>query len=342
MLNLLIAKTESSQGILSRILCSEDYAKHKIKELDEFIKLTFNNYYDVDFIISDAETILDNSCELYSQIVKKGLASRLIVVGEVSDKDKLSVFLSDGIGCYVKDFQKSAEKISFLFEQREAEKQREFLVTEILSDNLLTKKVKQVLDKGDSRSLQKILVLGNEFFPLNMALLKQYYVIIMKTVFEFAEEKGIRHIEKKDVLAEIINKNDYESLKECAVKKITGIIHLVEVDKKNQKKMVTEYIKDYVDENYMKQDTNPGNIADRFGVSVSYIGMLFREQQKTTITKYIKQLRVSKAAELLTGTKLQIQTISNKVGYSDQNYFARIFKKQTGLSPGEYRNKGSQ
>ncbi len=341
MLNLLIIKTEFSPGIISELLNLKDCLKYNIKEIDDVSKLPFCNCCDVDFIISDVDTILNNDGEIYFKIAEQKLTSRLIVIGKIKNKDKFSVFLRNGFRCCVENLTKDIEKINEIFDERMREKEREFSVMEIFTDNLFIKKVRTHLDKGDSRAILKLLTPCNKIFPVNLFVLKSYYILIMKTVFDFAEEKGVRHIDKKDILTEIINKEDYESLKECVVKRITGITHLVEVNKNNQSKMVAEYIKDFIDENYMKQDTNPGNIAERFGVSSSYIGILFREQQKTTISKYITQLRISKAAELLTGTKLQIQTISKKVGYSDQNYFARIFKKQTGLSPGEYRNKSS-
>ncbi len=339
LLNLLITKTESLHDIFTDFI---DWGKYgTTTDVNNFIKLPYKNSYDIDFIIADIETIVKNNYELYLQMVEKDLATRLIVVGEAKKNENLSYVLCNGIKGYFSDYEKAKIEIVEIFERRIADKQKERLFAEHLIDGSVVKKVKQALEKGDSRFLQKNLVLGSKVFPVNISLLKGYYSLIVKTVFEFAEEKGVRHIEKKDILAELLQKNDFESLKDYAVKKITGIIHLVEMNKKNQNKMVAEYIKDYVDENYMKQDTNAGNIAERFGVSSSYIGALFKEQQKTTITKYITQLRISKAAELLTGTKLQIQLISKKVGYSDQNYFARIFKKQTGLSPGEYRSNSN-
>ena len=341
MLNILIAKTESSRELFPEVLPYSLNETNNIKQVSDFSKLQFKNLSDIDFILSDIDSLLDKDARLIDQIAEKGLSGRLIIIGSAENFERLSYIICNGIKYYEPDIKKAKDKVLELFELRVQEKEREKSISELINDGTVVKKIRQALEKGDSRLLQKTLVFGNKMLPVSLSLLKEYYALIMRTVFEFAEEKGVRHLEKKDMLSEIFAKTDYEALKECASKKITGIIHLVEVNKKNQNKMVAEYIKDYVDEKYMKQDTNAGNIAEKFGVSASYIGTLFREQEKTTITKYITQLRISRAAELLTGTKLQIQTISKKVGYSDQNYFARIFKKQTGLSPGEYRSNSS-
>lgn len=338
LLNLVIAKNEFSKDIFPNLLNLEG---HNVKTINSFSKSPFKNLYDIDFVFSDIESLLADDARLLSQITDRGLNTRLIVVGNEKRHFKLTNIMCLGIKCFEPDLKKAKNRILEILENRVKEKEREREVVMMIHDGTLAKKVKLTLEKGDSRLLNKNFLFGHKFLPLELSIVKEYYSSIMKAVYEFAEEKGVRHLEKKDLYFEIAKLTDIESVCECSVKKITSVIHLVEVNNKKHNRMVAEYIKDYVDENYMKQDTNAGNIAERFRVSSSYIGALFKEQEKTTITKYITQLRINKAAELLTETKLQIQTISKKVGYSDQNYFARIFKKQTGLSPGEYRNKSS-
>ena len=56
-----------------------------------------------------------------------------------------------------------------------------------------------------------------------------------------------------------------------------------------------------------------------------------------TITQFISQLRCTQAAELLAENRLSIQEISAYVGYIDNNYFVKVFKKQYGMTPSEYR-----
>lgn len=338
MLNLVIAKNECSQDIFPKLLNLEGY---NVKTVYSFSKLPFKNIYDIDFVLSDVESLLADNSKLLNQITEKSLNTKLIVVANEKRLSKTPSFLYEGIRLFEQDLKKAENRILELLEERIKEKERTRDVMLMIHDGTLVKKVKQTLEKGDTRLLNKNFLFAHKLLPIELSIVKEYYSSIMKAAYEFAEEKGVRHIDKKDLFFEIVNLTNLEAVRECSVKKIASVIHLVEVNNKKHNRMVAEYIKDYVDENYMKQDTNAGNIAERFRVSSSYIGALFKEQEKTTITKYITQLRINKAAELLRETKLQIQTISKKVGYSDQNYFARIFKKQTGLSPGEYRNKSS-
>ena len=57
-----------------------------------------------------------------------------------------------------------------------------------------------------------------------------------------------------------------------------------------------------------------------------------------TPMQYITFLRITRAKELLRSTDYSIQEISSMVGYENPLYFSRIFKKQTGYSPSEYRS----
>lgn len=339
MLNVVIAKNKNSRDIFSKNINLDGY---NVKLIDDFSKLPFKNLFDVDFILSDIDSMFSDEAKLYNQVVEKGLCSKLILVGEMQGKLRKSTYmLSNGLKCYEPDVKKANNLILEIFEARLKQKQHERDIILTIHNGALDTKVKQALEKGDSRLLNKTLLMGSKILPLHITVVREYYSRILKAVYEFADEMGIRHIEKKDLFFELIELTDFESVRECSIKKISSVVHLIEMNKKKHNRMVSEYIRDYVDENYMKQETNAGNIAERFGVSSSYIGALFKEQEKTTITKYITKKRISKAEELLKETRLQIQTISKKVGYSDQNYFARIFKKQTGLSPGEFRNKNS-
>ena len=61
-----------------------------------------------------------------------------------------------------------------------------------------------------------------------------------------------------------------------------------------------------------------------------------RETGQTTVN-YIKELRLNKACDYLVNSGKSIADISKEVGYEDSQYFFRVFKKTTGLTPLEYR-----
>lgn len=78
-------------------------------------------------------------------------------------------------------------------------------------------------------------------------------------------------------------------------------------------------------------------IADRLNLTQEYLGAQFHKETGENFSSYIRNYRLAKAKELLIGTQLKQYEISEKVGYTDAKYFARVFKECVGMSPAEYR-----
>ena len=93
----------------------------------------------------------------------------------------------------------------------------------------------------------------------------------------------------------------------------------------------------YIEENYSK-NINLDDIADHCSYSRYHISHIFHEASGFTVFSYLLEVRMKKARELLKNSSLSIKEISSQIGFSDQNYFSNVFKRQTGLSPVEFRN----
>ena len=79
------------------------------------------------------------------------------------------------------------------------------------------------------------------------------------------------------------------------------------------------------------------SLATYCAVTPSYLSLQFHKETNMTVTDYIQNVRLDKAILLLNSTSDSIQEIANLCGFSDSNYFTRIFKKKKGLTPKEYR-----
>ena len=77
--------------------------------------------------------------------------------------------------------------------------------------------------------------------------------------------------------------------------------------------------------------------AKLLNVHPSYLSALFHKETGLTLTDYVNQKRVEHGVFLLNTTNMQIQTVAQHCGISDLNYFTRIFKKQIGKTPSEYK-----
>jgi two-component system response regulator YesN len=101
---------------------------------------------------------------------------------------------------------------------------------------------------------------------------------------------------------------------------------------------IVEAVKEYILENYTK-NINLNMIAGNLHYTAGYLTKIFYQHCSCTPSKYLITLRINKAKGLLSHCPdLSVKQISCAVGYEDQAYFSRIFKKYTGRSPADYRS----
>ena len=81
------------------------------------------------------------------------------------------------------------------------------------------------------------------------------------------------------------------------------------------------------------------DVARHTGYSESYFGYAFKKKYKMSVSRYIRELQLAKAKDLLVDTAFAISAVASYVGFDDSNYFTVIFKKQFGISPKEFRKK---
>lgn len=77
--------------------------------------------------------------------------------------------------------------------------------------------------------------------------------------------------------------------------------------------------------------------AKLLNVNPSYLSALFKKETGVTLTEYVNKMRVERAKQFLKKGNIQIQTVAQNCGILDVNYFTKIFKKYTGVTPKEFR-----
>jgi two-component system, response regulator YesN len=100
------------------------------------------------------------------------------------------------------------------------------------------------------------------------------------------------------------------------------------------------YVKNYIWTNFNKE-ISLNLLASTVYLHPAYLSRLFKQTTNVTITDYLSHVRIEKAKELLLEAHMKIQDISHAVGIESPVYFGRIFKKETGLTPQEYRQTHS-
>lgn len=94
--------------------------------------------------------------------------------------------------------------------------------------------------------------------------------------------------------------------------------------------------KEYMKENYAK-DISLSDVAEYLKISVGYLSTLMNQTLKCGFADYLNQIRVERACCYLEQNYLKNYEIAYKVGFNDEKYFSKVFKKIKGISPKEYR-----
>lgn len=137
--------------------------------------------------------------------------------------------------------------------------------------------------------------------------------------------------------------SQYDNINEVAgfvTTMLDSLIDRIDAKRNNKEKNeLLDRIIQFIQLNYMRSDMSLNYLADEFQLSVSHLSRLFKEYAECNFMDFLLEIRLNKARELLSGTDHKIGQIAEAAGYSNVNSFVRIFKKSTGLTPGEFRTR---
>ncbi|MEH7234626.1 response regulator [Bacillus sp. JJ1562] len=148
--------------------------------------------------------------------------------------------------------------------------------------------------------------------------------------------------ERRQAEAQIELKNRMKELLALAQKEgITSISeehpHSTDLWKNNQIHGLLTKAKKYIDLRYYESLTLE-EVAEYVELSPYHFSKLFKEKMGITFIDYVTTVRVNHAKKEMSDPSKSLKEICYSVGYKDPNYFSRVFKKYTGMSPSEYRS----
>ncbi|MBO9605094.1 MAG: helix-turn-helix transcriptional regulator [Paenibacillaceae bacterium] len=166
---------------------------------------------------------------------------------------------------------------------------------------------------------------------------------------EFAKEivgKVLKHLigANVDISTVFDRSSPYQRMQECTSSRqfadcfewlLTEAAQLL-AEQKEGHHPVKHFMLEYIHTNYY-EDLSLEMVADRMNMSANYFSTYFKEKTGVNFTDYLTELRIMKAKQLLLHSGQRIQDIAEQVGYLNANSFTRMFKKVTGITPGEYK-----
>ncbi len=96
-------------------------------------------------------------------------------------------------------------------------------------------------------------------------------------------------------------------------------------------------VSEWIKENYYKP-FSVAQLAEEFGYQADYLSSLFKRHMGIALTAYANRIRIENSKNLLANYGLSIKEAAYACGFSDEKYFMKVFKKQEGLTPTQYKN----
>ena len=109
----------------------------------------------------------------------------------------------------------------------------------------------------------------------------------------------------------------------------------------SQTALVMAHVRRYLEDNYMF-DLSLDSVGEILHISPAYLSAQFKKYQKMNFLDCLTELRINAAKELLADPFRSSAEVASMVGYEDASYFARAFKKRTGMTPPQYRRQAGQ
>ncbi len=299
-----------------------------------------------DIIISDIRMPVMDGLELCKQLHSVLPNAIKILLTAYSDFSYAQTAIKYGVTDYILkpiNHQKIEQIINKIKDISSTKKQINAFLNYMYNSNL-REELSTALQVGDIDIVENFF--NNELNRIdkyNDTLVKEWGIVLFDVYYEVIEKiKGL-------VPDELIASKDYKWSKLLSIESkyeikilirdlyIQTVNYIYNV-KNSRNNANIEFIDKYINENYHDSNMSVMSISDRLGLTPNYISNIFRQATGGNISKYITELRLKKAKELLCDPSIMVTDIALKVGYNDPRYFTKIFKKNEGLTPSEYRN----
>lgn len=164
------------------------------------------------------------------------------------------------------------------------------------------------------------------------------YTMILSAYDEFKYCQQALRLGAKEYLLKPVRSSDILQMVNRAADELFGAAEEIRIDLAEEKNRSVELAKEYIEEHYY-ENLMQVDVAQRVGISAGYLSTLFQKQLSIGFVDYLNEIRIEHACTYLQQSYLKTYEIAYKVGFKDEKYFSKVFKKIKGQSPSEYRKQ---
>lgn len=162
------------------------------------------------------------------------------------------------------------------------------------------------------------------------------YTMILSGYDEFKYCQQALRLGAKEYLLKPVRSKDILQMVNRVADELFGAPEDTQTESAGEKNHFVELAKEYVEEHYYK-NIMLADVAQKVGISVGYLSTLFQRELSKGFVDYLNEIRIEHACTYLRQNYLKTYEIAYKVGFKDEKYFSKVFKKIKGQSPSEYR-----
>jgi two-component system response regulator YesN len=235
-----------------------------------------------------------------------------------------------------------------LFSFHTLKEENQFLVNESVKSiieyillNKLSNKISSIIELSLFDKLESSLLEALDYFEMQnipIYYIKRNFIGIFNDLINSMRKKPIANLE---TLKDIYNNIDLCSTREDFRNLLISMCNFIcmvcrpgnDASTGNQ---TVDRIISYIQENYQK-DIYLDLLADIFKMSPIYLSKIFKDYSGINFSDFLNQFRLKKARDFLKQSDIKVKDLSAQIGFKNVNTFIKAFKKNFGISPGEYR-----
>lgn len=160
--------------------------------------------------------------------------------------------------------------------------------------------------------------------------------VILSGYDEFSYAQKALHLGAKEYLLKPVRASDILSLLNALADQYIGKEESERLEQQGQTNHFVRMAREYIGEHY-SEDITLTDVAEQVGISSGYLSMMFSQTLDCGFVDYLNQVRIDHACIYLEQNTLKNYEIAYRVGFRDEKYFSRVFKKLKGQTPREYR-----
>ena len=208
-------------------------------------------------------------------------------------------------------------------------------------DEVLRTRVTQALHKGDMAAMGELLI-SNDVFRSLSDRRDVLGIQLLNYLFLYQEELGKDRASldamRQKAMVEYWKLTTQQERLAYLATQYYDLMEYAESRKGEYSNPIISYCLQAIQDNYSDSNFNISNLADTLHLSLSYLSTVFKNATSQNISSYLSAKRLQRAQELLRDASIPIKDVCFSSGYDDPRYFAKFFKKHTGMTPSEFRN----